>query len=218
MNLGCRGLILGLIGNVAGVTKPLHLMDLEPTTIGPSSHVLVMLSGGIDSSASVHFYASRGRSLDTMFIDYGQPTANKERQSAAAISAHYGTWHREIQISGAVLKKPGIVRGRNALLLFCALNEWRYDSGLLVLGVHAGTRYPDCSEPFISAMQSIIDLYSGGRIVAAAPFLDWPKRAIWDYCHMHNVPVGLTYSCQTSALTPCGSCDSCLDRKVLDAL
>jgi 7-cyano-7-deazaguanine synthase len=191
-------------------------MSQEQIAVG-SSEVIVLLSGGLDSSACVCFYSSQGFVVDTLFIDYGQPAATDENEAAVAISSHYGTTHRIIHIDGSSRKGSGVIRGRNAFLLISALAESRSGSGLIVIGIHDGTQYPDCSPQFISTIQGIYDLYCDGRVIAAAPFVNWSKREIWEYCRTHKVPIELTYSCQTGG-KPCGSCDSCLDRKLFYAL
>lgn len=182
------------------------------------SRALVLLSGGLDSTACVHFYLSQGFAVESVFLNYGQIAAAKERLSAATVAAHYGAKHRELEIAGASSKRPGVIQGRNALLLLCALAEWESVKGLVVVGIHGGTHYHDSSPCFVKAMQVVFDLYSQGQVRVAAPFLRWSKRDIWEYCRKDGVPTEMTYSCQQGGDRPCGQCESCLDRKELDAL
>jgi len=153
-----------------------------------------------------------------MFVDYGQAVGKSERHAAARIAAHYRSTHREVKLGGSTKKQAGVIRGRNALLLLTALAEWQSSSGTIALGIHAGTHYADCSATFISAMQRIFDLYSEGSLIAAAPFLKWSKRDMWEYCQTNGVPVHLTFSCEAREKTPCGQCKSCRDRAALYAL
>lgn len=194
-------------------------MVQKPKLTKRDRHALVLLSGGLDSSACVCFYVSDGFKVDTLFFDYGQPAAKEERRAATAISTHYRTSHRDIGIVGSAPKKSGIIQGRNAFLFLSAFTEWvNKRTGLIAIGIHAGTRYPDCSAQFISSVQNIFNLYSDGRILAAAPFVNWSKRDIWEYCRTQKIPIELTYSCQAGGKTTCGKCDSCLDRKALHVL
>jgi 7-cyano-7-deazaguanine synthase len=181
-------------------------------------HALVLLSGGLDSSTCVHFYVAHGYAVDTMFVDYGQAAAKQERRSAAHIAKFFESTHREIKMREAVAKPQGVIRGRNALLWLVALAEWQIPAGVIALGIHAGTRYDDCSPVFVKAVQAVFDVYTEGVIVAAAPFVDWSKRDVWEYATTHQLPVGLTYSCQAGKQPPCGRCDSCKDRIALDAV
>ena len=51
--------------------------------------VIVLLSGGIDSTACVHYYKSGGFDVEGFFVDYGQAASNHELQSALKVAAHY---------------------------------------------------------------------------------------------------------------------------------
>ena len=46
-----------------------------------SSHVLVLLSGGIDSSACVPYYLSQGVIVSGLFVEYGPAAAELERKA-----------------------------------------------------------------------------------------------------------------------------------------
>jgi 7-cyano-7-deazaguanine synthase len=125
---------------------------------------LVLLSGGLDSSACVHFYQSQRHRVDTLFVNYGQAAVSSERRSARRIAKHYNCDHRELTIDGGVEKSVGVIRGRNALLLLIALLEWEARAGIIAIGIHGGTRYPDCTPDFIRKVQSVFDLYTAGAI------------------------------------------------------
>jgi hypothetical protein len=43
--------------------------------------VLVLLSGGVDSSCCIAFYRGMGYDVRGVFVDYGQPVNQKEEQS-----------------------------------------------------------------------------------------------------------------------------------------
>jgi 7-cyano-7-deazaguanine synthase len=88
-------------------------------------------------------------------------------------------------------------------------NEFK--SGLIATGIHSGTNYIDCTPNFISSLQRVINIYSGGEIILAAPFLNWNKLDIWNYCKIKNVPYKITYSCEMGLKQPCGKCLSCKD-------
>ena len=105
-------------------------------------------------------------------------------------------------------------RGRNAYLLHTALMEFPTTSGVVALGIHAGTGYVDCGSEFLSLMQRSYNLHTGGRIAVVAPFLKWTKDQLFVLAAELNVPVGLTYSCESASFA-CGECPSCLDRSHL---
>ncbi len=178
------------------------------------SDAMVLLSGGVDSAACLAFLLEQGPA-EAMFIDYGQAAAAKEVASATAVALHYGVELRTIRCVGATPKQAGLITGRNAFLIFTALLE--SNRSLLATGIHAGTRYWDCGPTFVKTIQSVCDGYADGRVRIFAPFVEWTKRQIWDYCISHDVPVDLTYSCEAAGAVPCGSCESCRDREGLRA-
>ena len=175
-------------------------------------NALVLLSGGIDSTACVAFYLSKRFDVEAFFVDFGQPAAPREQQAASAISRHYDIPLHTGAVHGVASRQSGYVPGRNALLLTVALAVRAPTRGLLALGVHAGTSYRDCTRPFIDACQGLVDVYADGAVQIAAPFLDWYKGDIFRFATESHVPFELTYSCEVGGVTPCGACTSCLDR------
>jgi 7-cyano-7-deazaguanine synthase len=182
-----------------------------------SKEVLILLSGGIDSTACLNFYLSRNVRAQCLIIDYGQPSVQSEFQAASRICTHYRVILQKVVCQGFAKKKDGMIQGRNGFLLYAALMEFRKSSGIIAIGVHAGTPYIDCSAEFIKSVQITFDDYTDGRIKIGAPFLEWTKRDIWMYCSQKRVPTQLTYSCEMGN-KPCGLCLSCRDRKALHAL
>ena len=103
--------------------------------------------------------------------------------------------------------------GRNCFLISAALMERPNSVSLIAIGVHGGTDYPDCSQPFLETMQAVLDVYENRSVQLTAPFSTWTKADIIAYCGIRNVPVHLTYSCERGTEPPCGSCLSCKDRR-----
>jgi len=176
---------------------------------------VVLLSGGIDSAACVDFYLQQSATVSGLHVTYGQPAARHEENAARAIADHYGIPLAIVRMAGSRAKSDGEIFGRNAFLLFTALMELDAPRAMVALGIHSGTPYYDCSESFVSAVQAIVDGQCDGRIRVAAPFLEWTKRDIWDYCLHRSVPIDLTYSCEKGLDQPCGNCISCRDLEAL---
>lgn len=166
---------------------------------GPCHRVCVLLSGGIDSSACIEYYVSRGYDVRALFIDYGQPNADREAAAATAVSKYYDIELRQVQITGPGVSS-GYVPARNALLLSLALMKTDLDAGLLAIGIHAGTPYVDCSLQFVQSMQRVFDLYTDGCLRIDAPFINWMKGEICDYAHSRGVPLHLAFSSNSDDL------------------
>lgn len=176
---------------------------------------IVLLSGGIDSTACIAFYRRLGHAVTGLFVDYDQPVRRREEQSAIAIAAHYDVPLSIIRCAGPHTSFSGEIGGRNALLVFAALMFRPIQSGIIALGIHWGTTYYDCSESFAADLGRIISGYTNGKTSLGTPFLTWRKRLIYQLAVDADVPVHLTWSCEVGPDTPCGRCLSCRDREGL---
>lgn len=178
--------------------------------------IMVLLSGGIDSMACAEFYRSMDRPLCGMFVDYGQAAAAHEAPAAAAVAHHFNIPLLAVTLRGPRSKGDGEIPARNALLVSIAAMERPPSILAIALGVHAGTPYADCSEPFIAAAKQLLR-FQGTPVDVLAPFINWHKQEVIEYARQHALPMHLTYSCEAGTMPPCGTCSSCLDRRSLDA-
>ena len=175
--------------------------------------LLILASGGVDSSTLLWLLAEQGLAPAALFVNYGQAAADAESSAVARVCSAMGAPLRCVRYSGTTFGS-GEIRGRNAYLLHTALIEFPASSGVVALGIHAGTGYADCSPEFLDVMQRSYDFHTGGEITIVAPFLNWTKQQVYALAGQLNVPLGQTYSCE-SASRPCGECRSCLDRSLL---
>lgn len=179
--------------------------------------VVICCGGGLDSTALIHYYLTRGLTIQGIHFDYGQPACQAERKALRAISKHY-----KVLIDFANLRPiitptaTGEFQGRNAILVLSALNHLKSNKGLISLGLHEDSIYYDCTPIFTQHLQALLDGYFGGLVVLDVPFLSFSKEAIFEYCLQNEVPIELTYSCERSSDRPCGTCHSCLERNRYD--
>ena len=174
---------------------------------------LVLASGGVDSSTLLWLSARQGLQPTALFLDYGQPSAQAECEAVAMICSSLGAPWRCVRYESSGFG-AGEIRGRNAFLLHIALIEFPSTSGVVALGIHAGTGYADCSPEFIEVMDRSYEFHTGGAITVTAPFLDWAKQDVYRLATKLKVPLTQTHSCEASNV-PCGRCRSCLDRRLL---
>lgn len=175
----------------------------------------ILMSGGIDSTACAHFLKKRGSTVHGVFFDYCQVAARYERSAALSVAKHLSIPISVYRVAGSDSFSDGEHSGRNAFLIFAALFLSRCKSGLLAIGIHAGTPYFDCSEPFHEMMRRIVADHTDGRVSLVAPFLHWSKRDVFHYFVSAGLPLNLTYSCEAGTEPVCGSCASCRDRRAL---
>lgn len=107
---------------------------------------------------------------------------------------------------------------RNGLFLSAAASvALSHDCTALFYGAHhddaAGNAYPDCSQGFVDAMASAINLGTGGELTLEAPFVTWTKADIIKRGLELGVPYELTWSCYEGQEKPCGVCGTCIDRQ-----
>jgi 7-cyano-7-deazaguanine synthase len=143
------------------------------TRLSSQPEVLILLSGGVDSAACLQIYSEMDMPICALFVDYGQPPASPELSSAHAIARYYSIQLTEAKWCGPSVKRAGLIPARNAFLISAALMECPSTVSGIVIGVHGGTDYPDCSRAFVAAMQGVTDLYENGAVQILAPLLAW---------------------------------------------
>lgn len=173
------------------------------------------MSGGIDSAACANLLSSRGMSVDGLFIDHGQAAAEREAKAVSTLAAHLGIDVRKAGLLASRPFGPGELPGRNAFLIFTALLLSGGRSGLLGLGLHAGTPYYDCSQAFVTAIGQLVAEHTDGRVSIVAPFVTWTKKDVFDYFVSAGLPIDSTYSCEAGTEPTCGACASCRDRAAI---
>jgi 7-cyano-7-deazaguanine synthase len=176
-------------------------------------HSLVLATGGIDSTACIHFLQKQRFLVRALHIDFGQASATKEREALAEIAHHFGVGANEVVFASSESFGPGEIVGRNAFLIFAGLLYKQLDENLLVMGVHTGTPYFDCSGYFFDSIAKLVAEHTDSKTRVLAPFLNWTKQEIVEYSKLEKIPLQLTYSCERGTDPPCGQCLSCLDRR-----
>jgi 7-cyano-7-deazaguanine synthase len=174
--------------------------------------VYLFFSGGIDSTALIHFFLSQKYPVYLYHIDYGQLSKKNELKSVRRLSKFFGLHYQIIKIEGLGKIKGGEILGRNAAFVCVGLmKQKKITSGLLAMAIHNRSLYVDSTKIFMKLMQDILDLYTDGKVKFSCPFIDWYKEDIVLYCKKKKIPIHLTYSCELGLKQPCGRCNSCKD-------
>ena len=175
----------------------------------------VLASGGVDSTACIVYYLDLGFIVRPIFVDFGNPANAVERQHVRQVARHYELSLREIELQGVNARQVGEIRGRNAAFVTVALMANPGLTGVIALGIHAGSPYYDTTQRFRNHMSALLSEYTNGEVQFDAPFLSVEKPGIVEFGKAHELPFDLTYSCETGATPSCGKCPSCKDREVL---
>lgn len=176
-------------------------------------NVIICCSGGIDSTALIHYYLIEGCQVNCVHFDYGQPALKAEIRSLREIEKYF-----DVKVETLALRpKPkysssGECYGRNALFVLNAISLMKKPKTLISLGIHSNSFYYDSSEVFVQQMQDILYGYFGGLTRFDVPFLNFTKRDIVEYCIKNEIPIELTRSCDQGSGKPCGKCLSCKER------
>lgn len=194
--------------------------------------VLVLHSGGMDSTTCLFLAHRGGAEVISLGIDYGQRLAVElmfaERQCATlGIKREVVkvAWHkpervipldRSIDEMSATVS-PAFLPGRNVLFLSLAC---AHASGIDADEVHIGLNaveysgYPDCTPQFLSAFVAMMAQANPGGPRIVAPLLHQSKPEIAALARELGIGEHDTWSCyrpqlKEGGVLPCGACDAC---------
>ena len=175
-------------------------------------HTLVLMSGGIDSSAAASLYAAEDCNVSGLFVDYGQPAAESEWDAVRQIGEFLGIDLRRIELGCELVSTRGEIFGRNAIFALIAASTTNQRPLNVVMGIHALSEYYDTTVLFMQHIQRILDGYSGGDVKIEAPYGSNTKAEVIAIARKNGLPFQLTYSCERQSAPQCGDCGSCGDR------
>lgn len=202
-------------------------------------YAMVLLSGGLDSVAALHWAKERYRIVGAVTFDYGQPHRNAEvtaarstaeRASVSCQLIHLGEGvrgHESLKPASVGVTRTGVSKanlpGRNLLFLAAAFGEaartWPGQDVSIVIGCNAAdAKFPDCSPVFLACAAHALEASASGvmgRVDVVAPWLADSKTNIMRWCMQPGREKALrdvVESVSCYAGTHCGSCDPCLLR------
>lgn len=198
--------------------------------------IIILYSGGMDSSVALYQYADRVR-LAVSF-NYGSKHNVREIEYAANNCKVLGIEHRVVELdlnkmgfvsdllqSGGEIPdghyedesmKKTVVPFRNGIMLSIAAGiAESLDCNKLLISNHAGDHaiYPDCRPDFIQSMNDAIRFGTYNDVEIMAPYTNLTKREIALMGNEIGVPFEKTYSCYNGLEMHCGTCGTCTERK-----
>lgn len=198
--------------------------------------VLLLLSGGMDSTVLLAYYLSKGYNVNTISIDYGQ-THVTECLYAEKIAGHYKVNHRHIELDKIFNMIPSALTGngtykdasyadggmmevpmRNTIMLSIIAGIAKSNNiGIIAYAAHVDMSgnesvYPDCTTAFLNAIDKVMEIQG---IKVEAPFLKdrMTKADIAELGVRLGVDFNMTYSCYHGGKKPCGKCATCIERE-----
>jgi 7-cyano-7-deazaguanine synthase len=198
-----------------------------------TSDVVVLHSGGLDSTVCLLLARERGYRALSLGIDYGQKS-RAELQYAARqcqdlgferkiISVEWDKPERRIPLGRSLAEirrgvSSAFLPARNAVFLVLGCAEATgIGADEVWIGVNSidYSGYPDCRPEFIESFQDTIRLAIPGAPEIVAPLAGMTKPQIADEARRLGVGPDDTWSCYRPVETggdyqPCGRCDACV--------
>lgn len=195
------------------------------------SDVLLLSSGGLDSTTLAYWLRERGTPFLPLFFDYGQHCVETEWNTLREVLPSDSAAPRRVDISGIfrgsqsrLIAEPDLwnepVRAEElyipyrTLLFFSAGAAFAQTHGMTE--VYSGfinsnhAKELDCSAAFLNSLDALSE--SVGPVRFQIPFRDKAKTEVAEIAKRLSVPIGKTYSCQVYSDIPCGACPNCVDR------
>lgn len=201
-----------------------------------NNKVILLASGGLDSTTMAYWLLDKGIDFIPLFIKYGQHCVDTELETLKSvlpkthinkieiidISSVYkyssSKFINEVNLwEDAITADDLYIPYRNILILTLAAS---FAQSLNIKEVYSAfinsnhAKEIDCSKEFFSRMEMMLGEY--GAIKIKMPFLEMTKFEVAQIGIKVKAPIGKTFSCQASSEIPCGACPNCVDR--LEAL
>ena len=172
--------------------------------------VLVLTSGGIDSTVLAKHYLDKGFNASGLFVDHNQGMLDFERVAVRKIEEILGL--TAFEVAGGDFQYQGFFGPvRNAYLLTLAVNyAATHGFGNVAIGVSHG-EYLDVRPEFIDRFNFVLDYCLKDPIYVLAPFAHWSKERVIKYGVKIKAPLNLTTSCME--YPSCGKCQDCRLRR-----
>lgn len=191
---------------------------------------LVLLSGGLDSAAAIHWALENMAPVAAVGFDYMQRHGDREIGAAREIAAAAGVpfhvrrcadvLHRTGPLAGQgepiLSAAASVVPSRNLLFLAMAAAV-RGGADMLVVGctLDDAADYPDCRPEFLDAAAMALRASGAPSLVISAPWVRSPKCDVVRWAHERPDAwraIGMSWSCYEGRRTPCGLCPACVVR------
>lgn len=189
--------------------------------------VVVLTSGGLDSSTTMLRLANEGYRVYPLFVNYGQDAYFMECGAIKRIARELtkrdlsieepkvigieqiGKLHRKLMGE----KRDPFFPFRNLILASIgAFFGYHMGVSVLALGLVKDS-YPDCTPDFQKKLTDVLSESVAAKVTVLAPFIDYQKSDIVKYGAKSGFPYNLTYSCYVGENDHCGQCSGCIGRQ-----
>jgi 7-cyano-7-deazaguanine synthase len=190
--------------------------------------IVILVSGGLDSTLVAKLAQEEGIELFPLFINYGQRAHERELAACKHAMEVFGLPEPKIaELNGyGRLIRSGLTDqtqriledaftpGRNMLfLLTAAAYAYQVGADAVSIGLlnEASSLFPDQTSEFIRLAEDTISLCMGRKIRVLTPLSAFHKRDV--VMLTNSKGIRNTYSCHLGAAEPCGACIACNEFK-----
>lgn len=203
---------------------------------------VLLLSGGIDSSAALRVLKDEGHRIFALSLHYGQ-RHSKELEFAKRQADTLCEEHQTVDLSAlqpllagssqtsaievpeghysAENMKLTVVPNRNMIMLSIAIG-WAVSlkADQVCYAAHAGDHhiYPDCRPEFAEKMDAVAQICDWHPVRLYRPFIHFSKAEIVKKAAALGVDFTQTWSCYKGLEKHCGRCGTCVERQEAFAL
>ncbi|SHJ56949.1 preQ(0) biosynthesis protein QueC [Clostridium amylolyticum] len=198
-----------------------------------NNKVVLLFSGGIDSTVLLFYLIRKKYDIFPLYINYGQ--TSYEGEIAAIEKIIEGLINNKLMIiniqdvskigcGSLVGEYPNDVTSREdwykdeffpnrnlILLSLAAAYAYKINATNIAIGV-VGDSYSDTSKEFLDEMKKTLEI-SLGKYNIIAPYANMDRKKVIEDAIRYNVPIELTFSCNSVGNRHCMLCTSCLDRE-----
>ena len=194
--------------------------------------VLLMASGGLDSTTVAYQLHAEGVAVRPVFFDYGQhcvevewakvnevlpsSMARPERLSVSDVfRGSRSRLIREADLWNEPVADDDLYVPYRTLVFFCLAAARAQTLGVsevftgFINSNHA--KEIDCSSSFLNSLDGLSEQV--GPVRFFSPFRYSSKADVALRAAELGVPIGRTYSCQAASQFPCGACPNCVERQ-----
>lgn len=194
--------------------------------------VLLLASGGLDSTTVAYWLRERGATVLPIFFDYGQHCVETEWATLRDVLPNDAVHPpRRIDISAIfqgsrsrLISEPDLwTESVEPLDLYIPYRTLLFFSSgaaiaqtLGLFEVYSGfinsshAKELDCSADFLNNLDALAE--NVGAVRFRMPFREKTKTDVVEIAKLLNVPIGRTFSCQVFSDIPCGACPNCVER------
>lgn len=190
--------------------------------------LVVLMSGGLDSSLAASIAHDDGIEVIPVFVDYGQLAREGELAACQRVCTEIGLADPLVVnvagFGGSVpsgltdarlrVNEDAFLPGRNLLFLLvgAAVAYHRNASGVVIGLLDERARlFPDQSKEFVGKAEEMLTFTLGRQIQVVAPLIDMTKGQVMKLAAERGLTG--TYSCHAGTDPPCGRCVSCLEAQ-----